>query len=127
MTQPRSQFVDPTQAGTFQCVSRSVRRSWLCSLDKYFGKSFEHIPASNCAISSCARIQSAQISSKCCWGTGKVDRKSERNQSAHAVWDWFCADFEQDLERHWGIIVAAIVAGVVGFRFYFGQGNWVVK
>ena len=42
MTQPRSQLVDPTQAGTFQCVSRSVRCSWLCSLDKYFGKSFEH-------------------------------------------------------------------------------------
>ena len=42
MTQPRSQLVDPTQAGTFHCVNRCVRRSWLCGLDNYLGKSFEH-------------------------------------------------------------------------------------
>ena len=42
MSQPRSQLVDPTQAGTFHCVNRCVRRSWLCGLDKYLGKSFEH-------------------------------------------------------------------------------------
>ena len=42
MTQARSQLVDPTQAGTFHCVNRCVRRSWLCGLDNYTGKSFEH-------------------------------------------------------------------------------------
>ena len=42
MTQPRSQLVDPTQAGTFHCVNRCVRRSWLCGFDKYLGKSYEH-------------------------------------------------------------------------------------
>ena len=42
MTQPRSQLVDLSQAGMFHSVSRSVRRSWLCSLDKYLSKSFEH-------------------------------------------------------------------------------------
>ena len=42
MTQPRSQLVDPTQSGTLHCVNRCVRRSWLCGLDKYLGKSFEH-------------------------------------------------------------------------------------
>ena len=42
MTQPRSQLIDPTQSGTFHCVNRCVRRSWLCGLDKYLGKSFEH-------------------------------------------------------------------------------------
>ena len=36
------QFVDPTQSGTFHCVNRCVRRSWLWGLDKYLGKSFEH-------------------------------------------------------------------------------------
>ena len=41
MTQPRSQLVDPTQAGTFHCVNRCVRRSLLCGT-KYLGKSFEH-------------------------------------------------------------------------------------
>ncbi len=42
MTQARRQLVDPTQAGTFHCVNRCVRRSWLCGLDKYLGKRFEH-------------------------------------------------------------------------------------
>ena len=42
MTQPRSQLVDITQAGTYHCINRCVRRSWLCGLDKYLGKSFEH-------------------------------------------------------------------------------------
>jgi len=42
MTQPRSQLVDLTLAGTFHCVNRYVRRYWLCGLDKYTGKSFEH-------------------------------------------------------------------------------------
>ena len=42
MTQPRSQLVDPSQAGTFHCVNRCVRRSWLCGFDNYLGKSFEH-------------------------------------------------------------------------------------
>lgn len=42
MTQPRSQLVDPTQAGTFHCVNRCVRRSWLCGFDKYLSKSYEH-------------------------------------------------------------------------------------
>ncbi len=42
MTQARRQLVDPTQAGTFHCVNRCVRRSWLCGFDKYLRKSFEH-------------------------------------------------------------------------------------
>ena len=42
MTQARSQLVDPTQAGTFHCVNRCVRRSWLCGFDKYLRQSFEH-------------------------------------------------------------------------------------
>lgn len=42
MTRPRSQLVDSTQAGTFHGVNRCARRSWLCGLDKYLGKRFEH-------------------------------------------------------------------------------------
>ncbi len=42
MTQPRSQLVDTTQAGTFHCINRCVRRSWLCGFDKYLRQSFEH-------------------------------------------------------------------------------------
>ena len=42
MTQARSQLVDTTQAGTFHCVNRCVRRLWLCGFDKYLGKSYEH-------------------------------------------------------------------------------------
>ena len=42
MTQARRQLVDPTQAGTFHCVNRCVRQSWLCGFDKYLRQSFEH-------------------------------------------------------------------------------------
>jgi hypothetical protein len=42
MTQARRQLVNPAHAGTYHCINRCVRRSWLCGLDKYLGKSFEH-------------------------------------------------------------------------------------
>jgi REP element-mobilizing transposase RayT len=42
MTQARRQLVDPTQAGTFHCINRCVRRSWLCGEDELKKKSYEH-------------------------------------------------------------------------------------
>ncbi len=42
MTQARRQLVNPTQAGTFHCINRCVRRSWLCGEDEYTRQSFEH-------------------------------------------------------------------------------------
>jgi REP element-mobilizing transposase RayT len=42
MTQARHKLVDPTQAGTYHCINRCVRRSWICGDDDYTGKSFEH-------------------------------------------------------------------------------------
>jgi hypothetical protein len=42
MTQARRQLVDPNHAGTFHCVNRCVRRSWLCGIDAYTKDSFEH-------------------------------------------------------------------------------------
>jgi hypothetical protein len=42
MTQARRQLVDSTQAGAFHCINRCVRRPWLCGLDSYTRKSFEH-------------------------------------------------------------------------------------
>jgi len=42
MTQPRSQIVDPKQAGTYHCITRCVRRAWLCGFDNYLQQSFEH-------------------------------------------------------------------------------------
>jgi len=41
-TQARSLFVTPGQADHYHCVSRCVRRAWLCGRDKLTGKSFEH-------------------------------------------------------------------------------------
>ena len=46
---------------------------------------------------------------------GGVDRQDEGNQPKNAVWDWFCADFEQDLGRNWITFYAAIAAKGVGF------------
>ena len=42
MTYPRSLLVPPGSPGTFHCVSRCVRRAFLCGADSYTGRSFEH-------------------------------------------------------------------------------------
>ena len=42
MTQARSSLIPPGQAGTFHCVQRCVRRAFLCGIDHYTGRSFEH-------------------------------------------------------------------------------------
>jgi hypothetical protein len=42
MTTARSQLVDPVVPGFYHCVSRCVRRAWLCGVDSYSGRSFEH-------------------------------------------------------------------------------------
>ncbi len=42
MTTARSQLVDPTSAGFYHCISRCVRRAWLCGFDAHSGQSFEH-------------------------------------------------------------------------------------
>jgi REP element-mobilizing transposase RayT len=42
MTCARSQLVDPAVPGFYHCVSRCVRRAWLCGADPVSGQSFAH-------------------------------------------------------------------------------------
>lgn len=42
MTYPRGQLVSNDTAGHYHCVSRCVRRAFLCGVDAHSGKSFEH-------------------------------------------------------------------------------------
>ena len=42
MTTTRSHLVDPESPGVFHCITRCVRRAWLCGVDPYNGKSYEH-------------------------------------------------------------------------------------
>lgn len=42
MTCARSEIVDPNEVGYYHCVSRCVRRAFLCGYDRYLGKCFEH-------------------------------------------------------------------------------------
>jgi hypothetical protein len=37
-----SKIVDPPAPGFFQCVSRCMRRAFLCGQDAYSGRSYEH-------------------------------------------------------------------------------------
>jgi REP element-mobilizing transposase RayT len=42
MTRPRAQIAPPDTAGTYHCVQRCVRRAFLCGIDHYSGRCFEH-------------------------------------------------------------------------------------
>ena len=42
MTSARSLLVDPDTPGLYHCISRCVRRAWLCGVDPYNGASYEH-------------------------------------------------------------------------------------
>ena len=42
MTTARSQLVDANAPGYYHCISRCVRRAWLCGLGQLTGQSFEH-------------------------------------------------------------------------------------
>ncbi len=42
MATARRNLVDPTQSGVFHCVSRCVRRAFLCRWDAYSGQDYEH-------------------------------------------------------------------------------------
>ena len=42
MTTARSHLVDPDADGFYHCISRCVRRGWLCGLDPLSGRSYEH-------------------------------------------------------------------------------------
>ncbi|QOC21575.1 Type I secretion system protein TolC [Wenzhouxiangella sp. AB-CW3] len=42
MTYPRSQLVSDEEPGFYHCVSRCVRRAFLCGVDQLTGKNFEH-------------------------------------------------------------------------------------
>lgn len=42
MATPRRLLVDPAKSGVFHCVSRCVRRAFLCGQDSYSGRDYEH-------------------------------------------------------------------------------------
>ena len=39
---PRSLLFDVTEPGIYHCVNRCVRRAFLCGVDRFTGKNFDH-------------------------------------------------------------------------------------
>ena len=39
---PRKLLVEPTEVAVFHCISRCVRRAFLCGSDRHTGKNFDH-------------------------------------------------------------------------------------
>jgi hypothetical protein len=46
MGYPRTMTVAPDEAGSYHCISRCVRRAWLCGNDPLSGRNFDHRRAS---------------------------------------------------------------------------------
>jgi len=42
VTVPRHEIFEPSEVGTYHCISRCVRRAFLCGFDKFSGNSYEH-------------------------------------------------------------------------------------
>jgi len=42
MTYPRAMTVHPTEPGLYHCISRCVRRAWLCGTDRFTGRDYNH-------------------------------------------------------------------------------------
>ena len=42
MTTARREIFSPEESGVFHCISRCVRRAFLCGVDSYSGRSYEH-------------------------------------------------------------------------------------
>ena len=42
MTQKRSSLISLSDTQFYHCVSRCVRRSYLCGVDEYSGQNYEH-------------------------------------------------------------------------------------
>jgi hypothetical protein len=38
----RRQIVDESAVGVYHCMARCVRRAFLCGVDRYSGKNFDH-------------------------------------------------------------------------------------
>jgi hypothetical protein len=42
MAYPRTMTVAPDESGFYHCISRCVRRAWLCGDDPLSGRNFDH-------------------------------------------------------------------------------------
>ncbi|SHF97739.1 transposase [Vibrio gazogenes] len=96
MTTARSQLICPEVTPYYHCVSRCVRRSFLCGYDNYNGQSYEHrrewVESRILSLSSiyCIRICAYAVMSNHYHLVAFIDKQTAQSLSPHEVIERWC-------------------------------------
>ena len=135
-TQARKHIVSIDHAGTYHCVSRCIRRSWLSGWDSYLQKSFKHRKpwverkiAELAKFFACSILSNAVMSNHFHLLVSMLP--SEANAwSAHQVAERWCRLFPRKKpEEHQAKIeaIAANAARVAIYRQHLHDLSWLMK
>ncbi|MDW6092401.1 transposase [Vibrio rhizosphaerae] len=103
MTTARSQLICPEVTPYYHCVSRCVRRSFLCGYDSYSGQSYEHrrewVESRILALASiyCIRICAYAVMSNHYHLVAFIDKKAALSLSPCQVIERWCSSHQMPL------------------------------
>jgi len=136
MTQVRKHIVSIDHAGTYHCVSRCVRRSWLCGWDSYLQKSFEHRKpwverkiAELAEVFACSKLSYAVMSNHFHLVVSMLPAEANA-WSAYQVAERWCRLFPRKKPEEHQAKIEAIVANaarVAVYRQRLHDLSWLMK